>query len=131
MQATSLASVVFEQLSTNYDKFLDVCLKQLEFATAMSTLILGAVGYLATKRLLDLPKESRPSLYWIVFACVFPLTALGIVNFCYARMETALLGVSFLVDFGSWWLQWRIFLWSSLALSTVSVGISFGVFTRR
>lgn len=129
VMATAL--LLADQIPPHYDKFIDVTLKQLEFATAMGNLILGATAYLATKRLLELSKGSaRPSIFWAILPAVFAVLSLGIIQSSYAHIQDALLRDS-VATFGEWWLEWRTLQLVVLALGTISLGISFSIFSKR
>ena len=119
-----------QNIPAHYERFFDVALKQLESATTIVTLLLGAIAYLATKRLLELPGDSRPRVFWIVLPSVFAVAALGIIQWSYLRIQDSLL-MDLPTDFGMWWQVGRIVLVASLVLSAASLAISFVVFSKR
>jgi hypothetical protein len=125
------ALVQTESIPTHYERFFDVALKQLESGTTIVTLLLGAIAYLATKRLLELPAGStRPGIFWVVLPSIFAIVALVIIQWSYARLQDSLL-MDLPGDFGMWW-QWaRVVLLGSLVLSAIFLAISFVVFSRR
>jgi hypothetical protein len=122
--------VDFASIPSNYDKFLDIAIKQIEFVTTTATLMLGAVAYLATKRLLEIPKADRPPILWIIIPSLLASASLVIAQLSYVKIENALL-MARPEDFGVWWQEGRIAILAFLILSAVSLGISFSVFSRR
>jgi hypothetical protein len=121
---------LLEGTDNPYDKFYEVALKHLESATTIDTLLLGAIAYLATKRLLEVAHTSRPRLLWVIVPSVFAIAALVIIQWAYIHIENALLSKIF-EDFGVWWQQARVLLLICLVLGTVSFAVSFVVFSKR
>ena len=125
-----LGLLLTEGIVGHYDKFLDVTIKQLESATTLVTLLLGAIAYLATKRLLEVPPGTRPRLFWVMLPSAFAIAALALTQWSYVHIENSLLMKS-PEDFGVWWQPARLVLLACLILSASSLAVSFIAFSRR
>ena len=113
-----------------FDKFFDVSLKHLEFSTTLVTLLLGAVAYVMTKKVLEAPKSDRPSILWIFLPFVFSVIALVLTLRSYKEIEDSLLQNA-PEKFGMWWQPVRLYISVCLLLGTLFLAMLYAKLSKK